>query len=177
MILDAVTQLQDLAMDSILAEQGKESGTVISQRAWGMISGKMKTWIVNYRDLIDDGIHVVFLAHTRKNAGEESEDDEVNPDFGPRVMPSVASVLEAAVKLTGNTFIREQYKRTDDNKKIRQVDYCMRLGPHGFYDTKIRLPKGTYVPDILIDPTYDKLMQIIKGEFQPAVRKAIKRRK
>jgi hypothetical protein len=173
-IVDAVTQLQDLAMSSVVGEAGKKEDDVVSQRMWGMISGRMKTWIVNYRDLVEESVNVVFLAHTRKNEGEETEDNEVAPEIGPRLMPSVASVLTACVKIIGNTFIQESFTK-EENRKIRNVKYCMRLGPHGVYETKIRQPKGSFTPDILEDPSYAKLVSIMKGEFNQPVRKLKKR--
>lgn len=165
-IVDAVTQLQGLAIAKVREDENKDPDEVISKRMWGQVSGLLQTWIVNYRDLVDIGINVVFLAHTRDNEEQEAEDDEMIPHVGPRTMPSVASILTAAVKLTGNTFIRERRVEIEgSSRKRRVVDYCMRIGPHGFFETKVRVPKGTYVPDILVDPDYDKLIQIMKGEF------------
>lgn len=174
-VADALSQLQDLAMDSVRDELGKDDDDLISQKMWGMISGKMKTWIINYRDLIDEGINVVFLSHTRKTEGGDVEDNEVDPSIGPRLMPSVASVATASVKILGNTFIRESFE-TEGNKKKRVVEYCMRLGPHGVFETKIRQPKGSFTPDILVDPDYEKLLAIMKGDYNKPARKLIKRK-
>lgn len=164
-VIDAVSQLQDFAVEKALAEDNK-TGEVVSKRQWGQAAGKLKTWIINYRDLVDSGIHVVFLAHDRAHEGEESEDGEMMPSVGPRVMPSVASVLTASVKLIGNTFIREQHKK-EGLKISREYQYCMRVGPHAYYETKIRQPKGSFTPDIIEDPSYDKLVSIMKGTFKP----------
>lgn len=167
--IDVVTSLQDLAIASVRKELRRDEEDLVSQKMWGMVSGKMKTWLLNYRDLVEEGINVVFLAHTRKTEGEEVEDEEIAPEIGPRLMPSVASTLTASVKIIGNTFIRE-YFETDGKKKTRHVEYCMRLGPHGVYETKIRQPKGSYTPDILVDPSYDKLVRVMKGEFNKPAR-------
>ena len=182
-VIDAVSQLQDLALEKAMADEGK-AGEKVSQRQWGVASGFMKTWIVNYRDLVDRGINVVFLAHDRVTEGDEGEEGELMPSVGPRVMPSVASILTASVKLTGNTFIREQVRKLEGGKIDRQVIYSMRLGPHAFYNTKVRQPKGSYVPDVLDNPSYDLLIRIMRGEFQkpvvqtkPEIKSTIKRRK
>jgi len=175
-VIDVLTQLQDIAVEQALKEQGKPAPT---KQTWGEASGKLKTWIINYRDLVERGINVVFLAHDRAHEGEEGEDGELTPSIGPRTMPSVASVLTACVKLTGNTFIKESIKKLAGGKIDRRVVYCLRLGPHAYYDTKVRQPKGSYVPDVLEDPHYDSLISIMKGEFKkqmegtpsPAVRK------
>lgn len=163
-VVDAVSQLQDYAIEKALEEDGK-THDLISKRQWGVAAGKLKQWIINYRDLVDDDINVVFLAHDRANQGEETDDDELMPSIGPRVMPSVASVLTASVKLIGNTFIRETHKRLPTGKLERSVSYCLRVGPHSFYETKVRINKGGYVPDILVDPSYNSLVSLMKGEF------------
>lgn len=164
-VLDVVTVLQDYAVDKAMEEDNKV-GQVVSKRQWGQASGKLKTWITNYRDLIDQGINVVFLAHDRAHEGEDGEDGELTPSVGPRMMPSVASTLNAAVKLIGNTMIRETHTK-DGLKTVRKVEYAMRLGPHAYYITKVRQPKGSYIPDYLDDPTYEKLVALMKGEFKP----------
>ena len=172
-VLDAATQLQDLAIDKCREEENNTGDDQVSKRMWGMVSGKMKTWIINYRDLIESGINVVFLAHDRTSEGEDGEDGELTPSVGPRLMPSVASVLTAGVTLTGNTFIRESMLKLPGGKLKRDVQYCMRLGPHAYYNTKVRMPKGSYVPEYLEDPTYEKLIQIMKGEFKTPVAEAV----
>lgn len=165
-VIDAVSQLQDLATEKAMRDEGKD---IMSQRLWGIGAGYLKTWIVNYRDLVEQGIHVVFLAHDRVTDGEEGEDGELTPSVGPRLMPSVASILTAAVKLTGNTFIRESVRKLEGGKIERKVIYSMRLGPHAFYNTKVRQPKGSYVPDVLDDPDYDTLCTIMRGEYERPV--------
>ncbi len=134
----------------------------------------MKTWILNYRDLVDKGIHVVFLAHDRTSAGSDEEaEDQIDPSVGARVMPSVASFLNGAVKIIGNTFIREQYK-IENKRKVRSVQYAMRIGPHSYYVTKTRTPVGIQSPATIDDPNYEKMIRVLEGTYSdapPTVRK------
>lgn len=164
-IIDPVSTLQDVAMLKVLEDDGKKPGDQIAQRNWGNAAGLMKTWITNYRDLIDQGINVVFLAHDRATDGDEGDDGALDPSVGARLMPSVASFLNGAVGVIGNTIIREQVTLVN-NKKQRRAEYCMRLGPHAYYTTKMRNPKGTPLPDVLADPTYDKLVAIMRGQWE-----------
>lgn len=166
-VIDAVSQLQDFAVEKAMDEDGK-SNEIVTKRQWGSAAGKLKTWIINYRDLVDRGINVVFLAHDRTNEGEDGEDGELTPTVGPRLMPSVASVMTASVKLIGNTFIRETHEKLEGGKMKRSVVYCMRIGPHAYYETKIRQPKGSFTPDIIENPDYNVMVSLMKGEFKPA---------
>lgn len=163
-IIDQISQLQDLIMDHVMREEGKD---VMSQRLWGNVSGLMKTWLFNYRDLIDANINVLFIAHDRTtDVDSDSSEDQIDPSVGPRLMPSVAGTLNGAVKVIGSTFIREVF--SDDGS--RGVEYGMRTGPHAYYTTKLRVPTGTAVPEWIGNPSYDKIMALMSGETK-AIRK------
>ena len=166
-ILDQISSMQDLAMEHAMAEEGKE---IMSQRLWGVVSGLMKTWLLNYRDLVEDSINVLFIAHDRASKGEGSEDDDtIDPQIGARLMPSVAGMLNGAVKAIGNTYVREVFLED----KSRKVEYCLRVGPHAYYTTKLRNPLGTECPEFLIDPTYGKIMELMAEGVKKPVRKSI----
>lgn len=172
-VIDQLSTLQDLALVKALKENGKKEDDAVSKRDFGHASGLMKTWILNYRDLIDDGIHVVFLAHDRVTKGGDDDDggsgeDQIDPQVGPRMMPSVASFLNGSVKIIGNTFIRETFAIVNKRKK-RSVQYCMRIGPHAYFITKTRSPVGIKSPDVIVNPSYDKMVQVLTGELRDEV--------
>jgi len=83
-------------------------------------------------------------------------------------MPSVASVLNAAVTVIGNTFIRRVVTRKKDDKgvmkKTERTEYCLRVGPSHLYVTKLRKPRSQVAPEFISDPTYESLQEAIKGE-------------
>jgi phage nucleotide-binding protein len=165
-VLDQVTQMQTLALEKVRADEGKDSEDVMSQRSWGRISGLMTTWLMNYRDLIDLGIHVVFLAHDRlTDSDDQSGDDQIDPVVGPRIMPSVSSFLTGIVKLIGNTFIRERFSIVN-KRKVRSVEYAMRIGPHAYYLAKTRSPVGIQSPDVIVNPTYDQMVAVMEGSYK-----------
>lgn len=173
-VIDQLTQLEKLALNEAKKNNRKDEDDQTSKRDFGAASGMLTTWILNYRDLIDDEINVVFLAHDRLTSGSDDEnapdEGQIDPGVGPRMMPSVASFLGGAVKAIGNTFIRETFSIKQQpgsklKKKVRNVDWCMRLGPHAYYTTKTRTPVGIAAPAILVDPTYDKLMEVMRGDY------------
>ena len=160
-VIDQISQLQDLAMEKVRRDEGKEPTDLISKRDWGAISGMMKTWLFNYRDLVDKQMHVCMVAHERANAEGEAIEDQIDPSIGPRLMPSVASSVNGAVSIIGNTFIRERFVGTD---RTRMVEYCMRIGPHAYYTTKVRTPVGIETPDVLVNPSFEKALKLTQGE-------------
>lgn len=164
--LDQVGQMQTIGMEAIRAEKRLDPEETFSQKNWGSLSGKMQTWLENFRNLQDDGLNVGFLAHDKVRGGEDddSEDGQIAPNVGARLMPSVVSTLNGMVSIIGNTFIREKFLKVD-GKKERQVQYCLRIGPHAYYDTKIRRPKDAGpIPEVVVNPSYKKLLAISRGE-------------
>ena len=179
-IVDAVHSMQSLALIEAKLSSGKKLSDQTSQRDFGQASGLMNTWLFNYRDLADHGINVVFLAHDKvQEIDTEEENDVILPEVGPRLMPSVASALTGAVNVVGNTYIREiitKPKKAGEKTK-REVQYCLRIGPHGYYTTKIRRPKEFAIPEFIVDPTYGKLVDVIQGKGNtPAASPTRKRR-
>jgi hypothetical protein len=166
-VWDTVSQGQDFAIEDIKGEQdvgdlGKW-GT-LTKKDWGQVSSMLKTTIMDFRDL---GINFVFIAHDRVFGAEDEDDEAITPQMGPRLMPSVASTLNAAVGVIGNTFIRETFREIrigKMKKRVRKVEYCLRVGPHSYYVTKIRKPRRIETPAFIIDPTYEKIANAIKGK-------------
>jgi len=164
---DTTTQAQDLVLSKIKGPRGGST----SRRVWGDVSELMKTWILNYRDL---EMNVCFTAQDRISSTDDEDIDdegELIPEVGPYVIPSVAKILNAAVDIEGNTYIREVEKtvknrKTKKTKTIYVPQYCMRIGPHSRFITKIRKDPEVDgdIPRLIIDPSYDKLLKISIGE-------------
>jgi hypothetical protein len=166
-ILDQATSMQNLCQEHCMAQEDKE---FMSQRLWGVVGGEMRTWLINFRNLIDDDINVVFLAHHRATQVDEGndDDDQLDPNIGPQLMPSVSGTLQGAVKVIGSTFIRERFgvKDPETKQRPRFVEYCLRIGPHSVYATKLRTPKGNDIPAFMVDPTYEKIIALMKRGFK-----------
>lgn len=173
-VVDTVTQLQQLLLKEIAVEKGKDPESVgdwgtLSRRDWGEVSGVMKEWLTNYRDLTDLGINVAFLAQDRVfNTDDEDtnpNDDMIVPEVGPAMIKSIAQSLNASCHFIGNTFIRQHDTPKEGKKPAKtKMQYCLRIGPSPFYVTKIRKPKGNEPPKFIVDPSFEDILAIIKGE-------------
>lgn len=180
-VVDTLTQLQRLVVEELTdgrkLKKGQNPGDwgTLSQKDWGTIAATMKEGIVNFRDLVEEGMDIIFIAQDRAfNVGEDEDAEEsLAPEIGPALSPSVVKTLNASVDVIGNTFIRERIIpstiRTEKGKKIRTpekavIEYCLRLGPNSLYVTKVRKPKSIEAPAVIVDPDYDEIMAIIEGE-------------
>ena len=165
MVFDTVTEMQRLLMREVADKRASSSGSgTISQRDWGEIGGVMSKWISDFRNL---DMEVVFLAQERVSDMENLDTQTVMPSVGAALMPSVATTLNAAVNVIANTFVHvERTTKLIEGKQVRntKTQYCLRVGPNPVYITKVRKPKASVAPDHIVDPTYDKLINIVKGK-------------
>lgn len=167
-VIDQVTSMQEMACAQAMADKDKSQ---MSQQLWGIAGGYMKTWLVNYRNLTDDGINVLFIAHDRTTKGDEdsSTEDQIDPSIGPRVMPSVATLLNGAVKVIAQSYVREVF----DEDKERVIEFCHRIAPHPYFITKMRNPPGTNIPESVVNPTYDQILSLMTSGLQPKIRRKL----
>ena len=167
-VIDQVSSMQEMACAQAMLDKDK---TQMSQQLWGIAGGYMKTWLVNYRNLTDDGINVLFIAHDRTTKGDEdsSAEDQIDPSIGPRVMPSVATLLNGAVKVIAQSFIREYF----DDEHDRKIEFCHRIAPHPYFITKMRNPPGTSIPEAVVNPTYDMVLSLMTSGNQPKIRRKV----
>lgn len=177
-VLDHVTGLQNLVMKEILnlGEQpvalyrraGKgESWGIASKQDYGQAVIRMKELL---RVLLSLDCNVIIVGQEREFNVEE-EGELLMPFVGCSVFPKVAEWLSPACDYICQTFIRQRTttksvtvgkKSIATKVKAKGVDYCLRTGPDATYTTKFRLPRGSKLPDVLIDPTYTKILKLIK---------------
>jgi phage nucleotide-binding protein len=160
-VLDQMTGLQNLVIREMKDKKNQRSDDVFSQRSYGQLGGWMTQWILNYSLLIDKGYSVCFLSHQKRIESQEEDDDRLAPEITTALTGSVTNFLLGAVNVIGNQFIRESY---DKKTKQTEMQYCMRL-VSGFYRCGIRRPVSAgAVPEYIVNPTFDKLMKLSKGE-------------
>ena len=169
-VIDTVSNLQDLAIKEVKRREHVEIDGAMSQRLWGDTSRIMSQWIYAYRDL---NMNVVFIAQERSKRGTDDDnyDDQLDPEVGPAVIPSISKVICAAVKVIGNTYIRQITRPSTKNpgQLVVQTTYMLRVGPHPFYITKVRSPKSFKLPGSLKDADYAAIRALMRGEVKAEV--------
>lgn len=160
-VIDQMTGLQSLVIREMKEKKNQRADDVFSQRSYGQLGGWMMQWILNYRNLIKQEYHVCFLSHQKRIEPQEEEDDRLAPEITTALTGSITNFLLGAVSVIGNQFIRESY---DKKTKETEMQYCMRL-VSGFYRCGIRRPVSAGpVPEFVVNPTFDKIMKLSKGE-------------
>jgi hypothetical protein len=167
------------------ADKG-ESWSLVSQQQYGQLAIICKEL---FRDILNLPGNVVLVAQERSFGGKDevaaqqvvaADLDIVRPTVGPALTPSLASWLRNACDYVVQTFKKPKMVEGPaielvgaDGKtttmpgapvRTHGVDYCLRCEPHDVFVTKFRVPMGTQLPDIIVNPTYNRLMQAIRGE-------------
>lgn len=173
-ILDTVTMWQQMKIEDVMGGKQNKAGKnvgdwgTMTKQDWGAVSAYMKYWITNFRDL---DMNVIFLAQERVfNIDDDggSEIGMIDPEIGPSLSPATKNHLNAAVNIIGNTFIRSRDVTKKDEKgrkkTVEKIEYCLGVGPSSMYTRKIRKPRSIKLPDVIVDPTFDDIIELIEGE-------------
>jgi hypothetical protein len=183
LVLDHASGLQDQVLAELLGMRevpvakykraGKgESWNIASVQTYGQVSLMCKEMI---RSMLGLPCNVVIVAQER-NFDEGGNAELIAPSVGAGLTPSLAGWLNTAVDYIVNTFIRPRMEarqqKVGNTTKTQmvpvkgQVEFCLRTAPDPTYVTKFRMPRGAEMPNVVVDPDYDKIHSIIRGEWQ-----------
>lgn len=166
-VIDHMTALQEMCHIKVQEEEGKSH---MSQQMFGISAGYLKEIIGIYKSLVDQGITPIFLAQDRMESGDGDGEDQLLPEVGPGMMPSVARNLCAASRVIGHTYQFERVDKLDGAKVRRSIEFRLRLGPNPYYITKVTRPFGTPCPMFLVDATYQEIMKVVKGKWVEGIK-------
>lgn len=162
-VIDHMTALQDFCYEKVMDEEGKSK---MSQGMYGTAGGYLKEVINLYKGLTDLGITPCFNCQDRMESGDGEGEDQLLPEVGPSLMPSVARTLCAASRVIGHTYQFENVKKLEGAKVRRNIEFRLRLGPNPYYITKVTRPFGTPCPQFLVNATYKDIMKVVKGKWE-----------
>ena len=176
-VVDHASGVQDLALQEVLGLTelpAQKSWGLATRQEWGQCISMTKECLRATLNLEKD---VVIVAQERDF---ETEDNPVDPDsellvphIGAGLSPSLVEWLNPACDYIVQTLIRQKYetftqKIAGKDQSLRrkvpdEFEYCLRTGINSVYTTKFRKPKGRELPDIIVDPDYDKFLKLVRG--------------
>lgn len=172
--IDTASSLQDLILCDILGIvklPAQKHWGLASREQYGECSLRTKTIL---RSAMESGLNAVITAHERNFKDDGNDHSLIIPTIGSALQPAVANWLNGAVDYVCQTFIRQGVivtyaeaikgqppTRTEEPGK---PEYCLRVGPHAVYMTGFRLSPGVELPEAIADPSYEKIVKVIKGE-------------
>lgn len=183
-VLDHVSGLQDMVLKEILGIEKipeQKGWGVATQQQYGQCTQQCKEYL---RALLNLNLNVVIIGQQRTFGGRDDglDPELISPTVGVATVPSLAGWLYPACDYVLQTFKRPVMeevvtkignKEHKTRKRGKGVQYCVRCEPHDVFTTKFRVPKGTPLPDVIVDPSYEAIMAVINGESAPK-KKAVK---
>ncbi len=177
-VLDHGTGLRNLLLRE---ELGVDQ---LLQNHWGLATREnyfavaLKTKEILYRFLSLPSHRVIVAQEKDHNSKEEDEkisnlEDVQKPLLGGDFSKSIIAWLNPACSIIVQTFKRprmvEKVKKLPSGKQLKTlvrgkgVEYCLRVGPHDTVITKFRKPKEIELPDVIVNPDFNKIMELVKG--------------
>jgi hypothetical protein len=183
--LDTITSLQEI----ILAKLCNLDEVVFTKKADMMPKNRKQEYIeraeqikIICNDLLKlHDKHICISAH-EKDFNRKGDDDApavdygdvLTPSFGPSMSKSPAEFLCANASYVCHTFIREKTETVTSEavpgkpitmqRKIGGMEYCLRVGPDAIYNTGFRLIPGAELPDVIVNPTFQKILNVTQGK-------------
>lgn len=171
-VLDHVTDFQGLILKELLglAKIPEQlSWGLATQQQYGQIAVQFKEHI---RSLLETPMNTVLVGQERES-NTDGASEVLAPFIGVGLSPSSAGWVNTACEYICQTFIKQRTemvttmvagKSMTVPKILPGVEYCLRTGPHPTYTTKFRVARGTKLPDWIVDPSYDKIMELISQQ-------------
>jgi hypothetical protein len=134
----------------------------VTQQMWGDLKTDTEKYVKMFQRLSKDRI-IVLTCH---EVGESFEgmEDEIMPDIRPSVSKGARTYLEGMANYGIHcTVIQKDKEMPDGTTKTIDV-HAIHLAPNPYYWVKTQKPASIKLPELVINPSYDKIMRLIKGE-------------
>ena len=181
-VIDSGTSLRDMRIKEILhlSEMPVQKGFGFASReAWGECAMSLKQLLRPVFDVAKRGTleNLVIIAQEQAYGGDDGVvSDLIKPTVSSALGKSLSDWVNAECDCIGQMFVRMQvvtktHQPIKDgptvtmSEKTGEREYCLRVGTDGVYYAGIRVRQGlTLQQSVLTDPSYDRLLRVIKGE-------------
>lgn len=134
----------------------------MTMQMWGDLKIETEELIKIFHEVAET--HIVALSCHEANDTIEGMDDEVIPDFGPSTTKGSRIYLQGMANY-GIHFTKVNKtvtdKATGEEKEV--VKYAAHLGPNPYYWTKFQIDDSVKIPEVMINPSYTKILNLIQG--------------
>lgn len=156
--VDTFSMLVNVWIDANSTQKKKR----MTQQMWGDLKIEIESLIKLFHEVA--ATHKVALSCHEVTDTIEGMDDEVIPDFGPSVSKGSRIYLQGMANY-GIHFTKLKKtvvdKETGEEKEV--VKYAAHLGANPYYWTKFQISDTVKVPNVMINPSYSKIINLIKG--------------
>lgn len=154
--VDTFSMITNVWVDQNITQKKKK----MTQQAWGDLKVETEELIKIFHEVALT--HIVALTCHESNDTIEGMEDEIIPDFRPNTTKGARTYLEGMANYGIHMAKMKKVVATDSGEK-EVVKYVAHLGANSYYWTKLQIDPTIKVPASVVNPTYDKIMNIITG--------------
>lgn len=149
-----------LLVNEWTSEKVTGKGKRMTQQLWGDLKNDQEDVIKAMYKIARR--HIVVLTCHESTDSIEGMEDEITPDVRPSVSKGARTYLEGMANYgIHTTKIIKEVSKGNTTKEV--VKYAADIGPNPYYWTKLQIDPSIKVPARIINPTYEKFMEIING--------------
>lgn len=134
----------------------------VTQQMWGDLKTDTEELIKLFHLIARNKI-VVLTCHEVADSIEGYE-DEISPDIRPNVSRGARTYLEGMANFGIHTTVIEKEKEKPDGSIVTITRHAAHLATNPYYWVKTQKPANIKLPKLVYNPTYDKIMKLMKGE-------------
>lgn len=154
--VDTFSMITNVWVDQNITQKKKK----MTQQAWGDLKVETEELIKIFHEVALT--HIVALTCHESNDTIEGMEDEIIPDFRPNTTKGARTYLEGMANYGIHMAKMKKVVATDSGEK-EVVKYVAHIGANSYYWTKLQIDPTIKVPASVVNPTYDKIMNIITG--------------
>ena len=133
----------------------------MTQNDWGNLKTDTEE-AIRLAHKLSNKMWVILTCHEAADAFEGLE-DEITPDIRPNVSKGARTYLEGMANYGIHcTKLSKTVEKNGVEKTL--VKYGAHLGANEYYWTKVQVPPTVNVPSIIINPSYEKMMEVLGGK-------------
>ena len=134
----------------------------LTQPMWGDLKTETEEYIKLFHLLARDRI-VVLTCHEVADTFEGFE-DEILPDIRPNVSKGARTYLEGMANYGIHMTVLTKDKEKPDGTVSQVTKFAAHLATNPYYWVKTQKPAEIKLPKLVYNPTYSKIMKLMKGE-------------
>ena len=133
----------------------------MSQQAWGDLMTDTQEFIRMWHMISLNKI-VVLTCHEVTDSFEGFE-DEIAPDIRPNVSKGARTYLEGMSNFGVHMVVVSREVEQPDGSTKTIIKHAAQIAPNPYYWVKTQKPAEVKLPNLVINPTYDKIMGLIQA--------------
>lgn len=154
--LDTFSMVTNIWVDENAVQKKKK----MTQQMWGDLKTETEE-LIRLAHKLANYCWVILSCHEATDVIEGME-DEITPDVRPSTTKGARTYLEGMANYGLHTTRLEKNVIKDGVEKT-VVKYAAHVGANPYYWTKLQISKDIKVPKLIINPSYEKLIEIIGG--------------